>query len=162
MFYADLAEGSAESAEARRIAAEQAADDERLAGRGELAAIAAITARARGRRDPGQPGSARCVPGQSASPAGGYGTWRFATGIPGQRAWLFEVDPIAIDTCDHRFQAAGHDPGTRLRHLSQVRHATCTAPMCRRPSTRADFEHNRPYEAGGRSCLCNGGPPCKR
>ena len=24
-----------------------------------------------------------------------------------------------------------------------------------------DFEHNIPYEAGGRSCLCNGGPKCR-
>ena len=38
----------------------------------------------------------------------------------------------------------------------------CTAPACRRPSTQADFEHNIPYEAGGRTCLCNGGPLCKR
>jgi hypothetical protein len=48
-----------------------------------------------------------------------------------------------------------------LRHLSQVRHATCTSPVCRRPATQADFEHNTPYEAGGRTCLCNGGPKCR-
>ena len=35
------------------------------------------------------------------------------------------------------------------------------APTCRRPASNCDFEHNIPYEAGGRSCLCNGGPPCK-
>ena len=34
-------------------------------------------------------------------------------------------------------------------------------PGCRRPSTRCDFEHNIPYEAGERSCLCNGGPKCR-
>ena len=33
--------------------------------------------------------------------------------------------------------------------------------MCRRPSARADFEHNTPYEQGGRSCLCNAGPKCR-
>jgi hypothetical protein len=33
--------------------------------------------------------------------------------------------------------------------------------MCRRPSGRADFEHNTPYETGGRTCLCNGGPKCR-
>ena len=37
----------------------------------------------------------------------------------------------------------------------------CTAPTCRRPATQADFEHNTPYEAGGRTCLCNGGPKCR-
>jgi hypothetical protein len=48
-----------------------------------------------------------------------------------------------------------------LRHLTQVRHATCTGPGCRRPAARCDFEHNTPYEAGGRTCLCNGGPKCR-
>ena len=33
--------------------------------------------------------------------------------------------------------------------------------MCRRPSARADFEHNTPYEQGGLSCLCNTGPKCR-
>jgi len=86
---------------------------------------------------------------------------RFTTGVPGQRAWIIDIHPIPAGDCDHRYQAHGHDPGTRLRHLTQIRHATCTAPMCRRPSGRADFEHNTPYEAGGRTCLCNGGPKCR-
>jgi hypothetical protein len=94
-------------------------------------------------------------------PPGGYGTWRFTTGVPGQRAWIIEIHPIPAGACDHRYQAKGHDPGVKLRHLTQIRHATCTAPMCRRPSGRADFEHNIPYEAGGRTCLCNGGPKCR-
>jgi len=48
-----------------------------------------------------------------------------------------------------------------LRHLTEIRHATCTGPTCRRPSRRADFEHNTPYEAGGRTCQCNGSPKCR-
>jgi hypothetical protein len=72
------------------------------------------------------------------------------------------LDPIGTEDCDHRFEAKGHDPGVKLWHLAQVRHATCTGPVCRRPAATCDFEHNIPYEAGGRSCLCNGGPPCKR
>ena len=94
-------------------------------------------------------------------PPGGYGSWRFSTGIRGQPALLISIDPIATDTCDHRFAAAGHDPGVKLRHLSQIRHAFCTGPMCRRPSARADFEHNTPYDQGGLSCLCNTGPKCR-
>ena len=94
-------------------------------------------------------------------PPGGYGAWRLATGIPGQRDLAVALDPVATGTCDHRFQAAGHDPGRTLRHLAQIRHATCTAPACRRPATQADFEHNIPYEAGGRTCMCNGGPKCR-
>ncbi len=94
-------------------------------------------------------------------PPGGYGTWRLATGIPGQRDLIVTLGPIATSQCDHRHEASGHDPGVTLRHLSQVRHATCTAPTCRRPATQCDFEHNTPYEAGGRTCLCNGGPKCR-
>ncbi len=94
-------------------------------------------------------------------PPGGYGAWRLSTGLPGRPALLLALDPIALQECDHRFEARGHDPGVKLRHLSQIRHATCTGPTCRRPSTQADFEHNIPYEAGGRSCLCNGGPTCR-
>ena len=94
-------------------------------------------------------------------PPGGYGTWRLATGPPGTRDLIVALHSIAIDTCDHRFQARGHDPGTLLRHLTEIRHATCTGPTCRRPSRRADFEHNIPYEAGGRTCQCNGSPKCR-
>jgi hypothetical protein len=94
-------------------------------------------------------------------PPGGYGAWRLSTGLPGQRDLILALDPIALETCDHRFEASGHDPGVKLRHLTQIRHATCVAPTCRRPASNCDFEHNIPYEAGGRSCLCNGGPTCR-
>ena len=94
-------------------------------------------------------------------PPGGYGTWRFSTGAPGQRDLLIALEPIPTGGCDHRHEAKGHDPGVLLRHLTQIRHATCTGPGCRRPSTSADFEHNIPYEAGGRTCLCNGNPNCR-
>ncbi len=115
----------------------------------------------RAARTTGPPGTAstgftltRTGPG----PPGGYGTWRFTTGVPGQRAWILEIHPIPAGDCDHRYQAHGHDPGARLRHLTQIRHATCTGPMCGRPSTRADFEHNIPYEQGRPDVPCNGGP----
>jgi hypothetical protein len=106
------------------------------------------------------PGFAFTASGQH-SPPGGYGSWRLSAGASGPRDLLLTLDPIATDQCDHRFQAKGHAPGVKLRHLSQIRHATCTGPGCRRPSTQADFEHNIPYEAGGRTCLCNGGPRCR-
>jgi hypothetical protein len=74
---------------------------------------------------------------------------------------IITLDPLTTDPCDHRFESQGHDPGVKLRHLSQTRHATCTSPICRRPARACDFEHNTPYEAGGRTCLCNGGPKCR-
>jgi len=106
------------------------------------------------------PGFSFTAAGQHGPP-GGYGSWRLSAGGSGQRDLLVALDPITTEDCDHRFEAKGHDPGVKLRHLSQIRYATCTGPVCRRPSVQADFEHNIPYEAGGRSCLCNGGPKCR-
>jgi hypothetical protein len=94
-------------------------------------------------------------------PPGGYGTWRLSAGPPGRPGLVISIGPVAIDTCDHRHEARGHDPGVLLRHLAQIRHATCTAPTCRRPAARCDFEHNISYQAGGRTCLCNGNLACR-
>jgi hypothetical protein len=110
--------------------------------------------------DAGSPRFSFTAAGQHGPP-GGYGTWRLATGTPGQPDLIIAVHPVATEDCDHRFQAAGHDPGVMLRHLTQIRHATCTAPGCRRPAATCDFEHNTPYEAGGRTCMCNCSPKCR-
>ena len=115
------------------------------------------------RRKPGgpdPPGAARFAftPAGPPGPAGGYGTWRFTAG---QREMLIEIGPLPTGECDHRWQARGHDPGVMLRHLTEVRHATCAGPGCRRPAARCDFEHNVPYETGGLTCLCNGNPKCR-
>ena len=114
------------------------------------------------RAGPGPPGETgfSFTPAGRDSPPGGYGTWRLRT--PGDGPDLIiTIDPITTDPCDHRLEAKGHDPGVKLRHLSQIRHATCTSPICRRPAAQCDFEHNTPYEAGGRTCLCNTGPKCR-
>jgi hypothetical protein len=105
------------------------------------------------------PGFSFTPTGEDA-PAGGYGRWRLCVpaGGPGL---VVGLDSVTTDPCEHRFQTRGHDPGVRLRHLAQVRHATCTSPVCRRPAAQCDFEHNTPYQAGGRTCLCNGGPKCR-
>jgi hypothetical protein len=116
----------------------------------------------RKRAGPGPPGGAgfSFTPASRDGPPGGYGTWRLRT--PGGGPDLIvAIDSLGTDPCEHRYEARGHDPGVRLRHLSQIRHATCTSPVCRRPAAQADFEHNVPYEAGGRTCLCNAGPKCR-
>jgi hypothetical protein len=116
----------------------------------------------RKRAGPGLPGGVgfSFTPASRDGPPGGYGTWTLRT--PGNGPDLtVALDSLTTDPCDHRHQASGHDPGIKLRHLSQIRHATCTSPICRRPAAQADFEHNTPYEAGGRTCLCNGGPKCR-
>jgi hypothetical protein len=111
---------------------------------------------------PGPPGETgfSFTPDSRDSPPGGYGIWRLRT--PGDGPDLIiTVDPLTTDPCDHRFEAKGHDPGVKLRHLAQIRHATCTSPICRRPAAQCDHEHNIPHEAGGRTCLCNTGPKCR-
>src|SRR5262245_42509862 len=118
--------------------------------------------RHRKRAGPRLPGGAgfSFTPASRDGPPGGYGTWRLR--IPGGGPDLIvAIDTLDTRDCQHRYQARGHDPGTRLRHLSQIRHATCTSPVCRRPAGQCDFEHNTPYEAGGRTCLCNAGPKCR-
>ena len=100
------------------------------------------------------------IPASPDGPPGGYGTWRLHTPGPGPDL-IITLEPLTTGPCDHQHESKRHDPGVKLRHLSQVRHATCTSPVCRRPAAQCDFEHNTPYEAGGRTCLCNGGPKCR-
>ena len=104
---------------------------------------------------------ARDGPGFAFEATADPGTWRLRTPGPGPDL-IITIDPVTTDPCDHQHEAKGHDPGVKLRHLAQVRHATCTSPICRRPAAQCDLEHNTPYEAGGRTCLCNTGPLCKR
>jgi hypothetical protein len=104
---------------------------------------------------------ARGGPGFAFTPTAEGGTWRLSTPRAGPDL-LVSFDPIDTAGCDHRYESQGHDPGIKLKHLTQVRYATCTGPGCRRPAAGCDFEHNTPYEAGGRTCLCNGGPKCRR
>ena len=117
------------------------------------------------RPEPGSHGK-RAGPGARDGPGFAFGatadprTWRLRTPGPGPDL-IITLDPVTTDPCDHRHQASGHDPGVKLRHLSQVRHATCASPVCRRPAAQCDHEHNTPYEAGGRTCLCNTGPKCR-
>ena len=111
-------------------------------------------------KGPGPPGYTFTAANQHGPP-GGYGAWRLRTPGPGPD-WIVVIDTLDTRDCQHRYENRGHDPGVRLRHLSQVRHATCTSPVCRQPAARCDFEHNTPYQAGGRTCLCNTGPQCKR
>jgi hypothetical protein len=114
------------------------------------------------RAGPGPPGQTgfTFTPASRDGPPGGYGTWRLRT--PGDGPDLtVTLESLTTDPCDHRHQARGHDPGVTLKHLLQVRHATCTSPVCRRPAAQCDVEHNTPYEAGGRTCRCNTGPKCR-
>jgi hypothetical protein len=83
------------------------------------------------------------TPASRDGPPGGYGAWRLRTPGPGPDL-IITLDPVTTDPCNHQHEAKGHDPGARLRHLAQVRYATCTSPVCRRPAARCDHEHNIP------------------
>ena len=100
------------------------------------------------------------TPASRDGPPSGYGTWQLRTPGPGPDL-IITLESLTTDPCDHRHQARGHDPGVTLKHQVQVRHATCTSPVCRRPAAQCDVEHNTPYEAGGRTCRCNTGPKCR-
>jgi len=90
----------------------------------------------------------------------GYGTWLIEPAGGGQ-ALIVSLRPVSTDPCDHRMQTAAHDPGRELREVTNLRYHACTNPVCRRPAAHCDWEHNIPYEAGGRTCLCNGNPECR-
>ena len=100
------------------------------------------------------------TPASRDSPPGGYGSWRLRTPGGGPDL-IITLETLATDPCDHRHETSRHDPGVTLKHLIQVRHATCTSPICRRPAAQCDTDHNTPYEAGGRTCRCNTGPKCR-
>src|SRR5689334_15156357 len=112
---------------------------------------------ATGNRD-GPPSAVSFTRTTRDGPPGAPGTWILT--IHG-REYQVTFEPLTTQDCDHRHETKGHDPGARLRHLAQVRHATCTSPVCRRPASQCDYEHNIPYEAGGRTCLCNADPKCR-
>ena len=115
------------------------------------------------------------LPDDDHGPPGGYGTMRLNltaltrgngkdTGDGGDsgggRELVFALEGLA-GPCDHRHQAAGHDPGVMLRHLTGILNSTCTFPPCRRPEWQSDYEHSLPYERGGKTCLCQAGPVCR-
>jgi hypothetical protein len=84
-------------------------------------------------------------------------------GPPGSVRWARQVTIKLLETgtCTHGRESPGYQPGRSLRHLIQIRNATCTAPGCRRPATCGDLDHTTPHHLGGRTCECNLGPLCR-
>ena len=72
---------------------------EELAGIREAAAdeLLAVTAPTTGRRGPGQPGSARVFPGQSSSPAAGFGPGMVLDVLPGCAGLAVSADAAVRD-----------------------------------------------------------------
>jgi uncharacterized protein DUF222 len=107
--------------------------------------------------DGGQPdggGPAQAAPGVD-------GPARAGPGWDGT-AWNFTIAPLPGDPCSHLHETAAYRASPGLRHLLEIRNATCTYIGCRRPADRCDLDHAVPYDRGGRTCACNLGPRCRR
>jgi hypothetical protein len=81
---------------------------------------------------------------------------------PRDGTWTFIVAPLGSPACDHASETPGYRPSAALRHLVEIRQPTCSHPGCRRPAARCDVDHTVPYHLGGRTCLCNLAPLCRR
>jgi hypothetical protein len=85
---------------------------------------------------------------------------------PGTQArpttWTFTLTPLTSGDCDHAWETPAYRPSAALRHRVNLRHATCVFPGCRRPAAQCDADHTIAYETGGKTCLCNLAPLCRR
>jgi Domain of unknown function (DUF222) len=81
---------------------------------------------------------------------------------PPQRTWTFTLSPLTSGKCDHGWETPAYRPSAALRHRVQIRHATCVFPGCRRPAAQCDADHTLAYHHGGKTCLCNLAPLCRR
>jgi hypothetical protein len=112
---------------------------------------------------PGTASRAGPVAGSHDGPASGSrdGLTQPGTGMTGE-PWTFTVTLLTGDGCDHGWETFAYRPSAPLRHLVMTRHATCVFPGCRRPAAQCDADHTIAYESGGRTCLCNLAPLCRR
>jgi len=76
--------------------------------------------------------------------------------------WTFAITLLPGSACDHAWQTTAYQPSPALRHLVETRHNTCVFPGCRRPAAQCDKDHTVPYDQGGKTCLCNLAPLCRR
>ncbi len=75
--------------------------------------------------------------------------------------WTFTLTSLTGGDCDHSWETPAYRPSPALRHLIEIRHATCVFPGCRRPAVQCDADHTIAYQRGGRTCLCNLAPLCR-
>ena len=130
----------------------------------------------------GPPGMPRDGPGSGTSPVStardGPGSGTSLAGAPrdgprpgqpsrpgthaARTTWTFSLTLLMARGCDHAWETAAYRPSPALRHLIEIWHATCTYPGCRRPAARCDADHTVAYHRGGKTCLCNLAPLCRR
>jgi len=101
-----------------------------------------------GRGGPGGPGRPGRPGGRGLDP----GRW-----IASLRMIMLEAGP-----CAHTRGSPLYRPPRSLRHLIEIRQRTCGYPGCRRPASRCDLDHTRPFDHGGRTCECNLSSLCRQ
>jgi hypothetical protein len=118
-------------------------------------------------RGMGPPGHGGTGPGLTPYPGqdpeqlkSGNGLWVLDPGN-GLDIMIVKIWPVSTDPCDHRLYTPAHNPGRELRHLTELRYGACSGPVCRCPARQCDWEHNKAWEEGGPTCLCNGNPKCR-
>jgi hypothetical protein len=72
-----------------------------------------------------------------------------------------KITPLQTGTCTHPRETPAYQPTQALRHLIEIRQATCSRPGCRRAAASCDLDHTIPYHLGGRTCECGIGPICR-
>ena len=71
-----------------------------------------------------------------------------------------KITPLQTGICTHPRETRSYPPSPTLRHIIEIRQATCTRPGCRRAAA-CDLDHTVPYHLGGRTCECGLAPLCK-
>ncbi len=106
----------------------------------------------------------RAGPGPDPGPDHGPGPRAGPGSVPpGDHGWLRAVTiaPLQAGICTHPRETPSYRPSAALRHLIEIRQATCARPGCRRAATACDLDHTVPYHLGGRTCECELGPICR-
>lgn len=136
--------GPGRGGDARWAPAQPGANQPAQPGAGQPAEAGARHVAQSGAGQPAQPGA-----GEPAPP--GLGA-----------AWEFTIMPLADARCGHARQTPAYRPSPGLRHILEIRSATCTFPGCGRAARRCDADHTVPFHHGGRTCECNLAPLCRR
>jgi Domain of unknown function (DUF222) len=96
-------------------------------------------------------------------PAGGIAVAALRTATRAlDRALAQAEEDRAFGGCAHLDWSLAYRPPPRLREYVIARDLTCRSPVCRQPAWRADLDHTRPWDKGGRTCGCNLGGGCRR
>ncbi len=56
----------------------------------------------------------------------------------------------------------GYSPHAATTHLTRLQHTTCVFPHCAMPAERCDLDHGLAFHKGGKTCVGNLAPLCRR